>query len=227
MVKGIRVNVLAKELGVESKAILAKMRDEGVPNVPANHQATIPLGLAASVREWFTNAEGAGGTAVETAAPVDTAVKKATSRSRKKKAEETDAPAASDDSNSNTAVIEAPPEPVSSNPSAGESPAPRRQTRQGRNSSRAHPDTDANNRNCSRRRTANCASSSGDSARCATSCAPVAPSIAATTHAPCRTTQASPRPVCSAGSASHGDTRQPQSSSAGRKKARHARTAPW
>jgi translation initiation factor IF-2 len=74
---GIRVNQLAKELGVESRAILQKLRDEGLGDQAPNHMSVLKLGLAASVREWFAHAvgESGGGTAVETAAPVDTAVK--------------------------------------------------------------------------------------------------------------------------------------------------------
>jgi translation initiation factor IF-2 len=66
--KGIRVNVLAKELGIEPKTILAKMRNEGIPNVPTNSQSTISVGLAESVREWFSG--GGVATAVETAPPI-------------------------------------------------------------------------------------------------------------------------------------------------------------
>ena len=89
-VKGIRVNALAKELGVESKAILDKLKSEGL-SVP-NHQSTVSLGLAESIKEWFSHA---GGTAVETAPPVEAstiAAKPKLSRSKKKKgAEEGDA----------------------------------------------------------------------------------------------------------------------------------------
>jgi translation initiation factor IF-2 len=87
--KGIRVNQLAKELGVESKTILEKLRNEGLGDKAPNHMSTIPLGLAESVREWFTTSEGAGGgsTAVETAAPVDT--KKKSTRAKTKIEEET------------------------------------------------------------------------------------------------------------------------------------------
>src|SRR3954453_5412829 len=87
--KGIRVNALAKELGVESKAILQKLKEEGLGDIAPNHMSVIQLGLAESVREWFAHAAGemgGGGTAVETAAPVDVAVAKPkTARSRKKK----------------------------------------------------------------------------------------------------------------------------------------------
>ncbi|HEX4125372.1 MAG TPA: translation initiation factor IF-2, partial [Tepidisphaeraceae bacterium] len=66
----IRVSQLAKELGVESKAILAKCRDEGL-DVPT-HMTMIPIGLAETVKQWFSEGSG-GGTAVETAAPVKVA----------------------------------------------------------------------------------------------------------------------------------------------------------
>ncbi len=81
MAAGIRVNQLAKELGVESKALLVKLREEGLGEVAPNHMSVLKLGLAESVRQWFS---GGGGTAVETAAPVDTAVKtKPATRKRK------------------------------------------------------------------------------------------------------------------------------------------------
>jgi translation initiation factor IF-2 len=50
--KGIRINELAKELGVESKAILAKLREEFPDDPTPNHQSSIPLGLAETIREW-------------------------------------------------------------------------------------------------------------------------------------------------------------------------------
>jgi hypothetical protein len=82
--KGIRVNALAKELGVESKAILHKLKEEGLGDAAPNHMSVISLGLAESVREWFMHI-GGGGTAVETAPPVEVATKPKTSRSRVKK----------------------------------------------------------------------------------------------------------------------------------------------
>src|SRR3954468_18046656 len=92
--KGIRVNELAKELGVESKAILTKLKSEGLGDAAPNHMSRISFGLAESVREWFVHA-GDGGvtTAVETAPSVhvETAVKTARPRTRKKK-EGADAP---------------------------------------------------------------------------------------------------------------------------------------
>ena len=75
MAKGIRVNQLAKELGVESKAILSKCRDEGLGEKVPNHMSVLSIGLAETVREWFAGGGGGVGTAVETAAPVDVATR--------------------------------------------------------------------------------------------------------------------------------------------------------
>jgi translation initiation factor IF-2 len=82
LAKGIRVNQLAKELGVPSKLILDKCRDEGLGEKVSNHMAVLSVGLAETVREWFHAGAAGGGTAVETAAPVEVAVKPKT---RKKK----------------------------------------------------------------------------------------------------------------------------------------------
>lgn len=66
--KGIRVNQLAKELGVPSKLIIEKCEKEGIPNI-VNHMSSMSLGLAATVREWF-HLSPVSGSAVETADPV-------------------------------------------------------------------------------------------------------------------------------------------------------------
>jgi translation initiation factor IF-2 len=73
--KGIRVNQLAKELGVESKAILAKCREEGLAEKVPNHMSVLSLGLTETVREWFSNSGGGVSTAVEIAPPVETVAK--------------------------------------------------------------------------------------------------------------------------------------------------------
>ncbi len=65
-----RVYILARELGVKSSAIVKKCQDEGLDNVQ-NHMATISAGLAATIREWFS--EGENVTTVETAEKVDLA----------------------------------------------------------------------------------------------------------------------------------------------------------
>ena len=81
----MRVHILAKELGVTSKAILEKCRAEGLEL--KNHMATLSAGLEATVREWFS--EGAHETVEEKAERVDLKkVRKKTTRKRttKKKA---------------------------------------------------------------------------------------------------------------------------------------------
>ncbi len=62
-----RVHLLAKELGVKSKAIVEKCQAEGLDI--KNHMSTISAGLAATIREWFS--EGEHTTTVETAKRVD------------------------------------------------------------------------------------------------------------------------------------------------------------
>ncbi|MCF7956713.1 MAG: translation initiation factor IF-2 [Phycisphaerae bacterium] len=62
-----RVHLLAKELGVKSKAIVDKCQAEGLDI--KNHMATISIGLAATIREWFS--EGEHNTTVETSKRVD------------------------------------------------------------------------------------------------------------------------------------------------------------
>jgi len=64
-----RVYILAKELGVKSAAIVKKCQDEGLD--VKNHMSAISAGLAATIREWFS--EGENITTVETAQKVDLA----------------------------------------------------------------------------------------------------------------------------------------------------------
>ncbi|MFZ4574958.1 MAG: translation initiation factor IF-2, partial [Phycisphaerales bacterium] len=64
---------LAKEIGVDSKVILAKVWDEGISkDVVKGHMSAVGPGLEASIRDWFSGqAENAPHTAVETASKVD------------------------------------------------------------------------------------------------------------------------------------------------------------
>jgi len=62
-----RVYILATELGVKSAAVVKKCQDEGLD--VKNHMAIISAGLAATIREWFS--EGENITTVETAEKVD------------------------------------------------------------------------------------------------------------------------------------------------------------
>ena len=77
-----RVYILAKELGVKSTAIVKKCQDEGLD--VKNHMATISAGLAATIREWFS--EGENITTIETTKRVD--LKKVRIRKKKKKQKE-------------------------------------------------------------------------------------------------------------------------------------------
>jgi len=87
-----RVFNLARELSVSSKDVIAKCQTEDIPGI-TNHMSAVSLGLAATIREWFSD-EGSVATAVQTAAPVDVAKarakvkKKATKKAVKKKTKE-------------------------------------------------------------------------------------------------------------------------------------------
>jgi translation initiation factor IF-2 len=61
LAKGIRLNQLAKDLGVQSKAILDVLKTEGLSDVVPNHQSTISLGLAETIKEWHNAGRFAGG----------------------------------------------------------------------------------------------------------------------------------------------------------------------
>ena len=79
----LRVHTLAKELGVPSKVLIDKCRAEGIEL--KNHMAAISLGLAESIREWFS--VGVDITSVEVAEPVDVEIVRVV-RNRRKKDEE-------------------------------------------------------------------------------------------------------------------------------------------
>jgi translation initiation factor IF-2 len=65
-----RIFEIAKELGIESKAIVTKCQAEGIPeSVVKNHMSSISVGLEATIREWFSG--GGTATAVETTEKVD------------------------------------------------------------------------------------------------------------------------------------------------------------
>jgi len=68
LAKSTRVHLLAKELSVKSKAIIEKCQAEGLDQIK-NHMSTISVGLAATIREWFS--EGDHATTVEATARVD------------------------------------------------------------------------------------------------------------------------------------------------------------
>lgn len=80
-----RIFELAKELGINSKAIVEKCQAEGIPEaIVRNHMSTLSVGLEATIREWFATGGGVA-TAVETSAKidVDTVKSKPSPRARK------------------------------------------------------------------------------------------------------------------------------------------------
>lgn len=82
-----RIFQLAKELGVDSKVMVAKCQAEEIPNI-TNHMSVVPIGLEATLREWFSgSSEGNVTTTVEATEKVDIAQARAKApRSRKAKA---------------------------------------------------------------------------------------------------------------------------------------------
>lgn len=84
MAKTLRIHNLAKELGVQSKVIVAKCEDEGVPDI-TNHMSVVKVGLAHTIRQWFALEEEdhSHDTAVETTHKID--VKKVRKKAAKKK----------------------------------------------------------------------------------------------------------------------------------------------
>ena len=62
-----RVYILAKELGVKSSAIVKKCQDEELD--VKNHMSTISAGLAATIREWFSDGDNV--TTIETSEKVN------------------------------------------------------------------------------------------------------------------------------------------------------------
>ncbi|MCA9250374.1 MAG: translation initiation factor IF-2 [Phycisphaerales bacterium] len=100
MAEKMRVHILAKELNVTSKDILAKCRAEEIDL--KNHMSTLGPGLEATVREWFS--EGAHIHVVEKTAKVD--LKKARSKVKKKTKAKSSSTTAGKDSETGTAVAE-------------------------------------------------------------------------------------------------------------------------
>ncbi|MBX3408609.1 MAG: translation initiation factor IF-2 [Phycisphaeraceae bacterium] len=106
---GKRISQLAKELGVDSKAVVQKCWDEGISkDMVKGHMSTVSIGLEVSIREWFSG--GGTATAVETSEPVHLdEVKAAKPRSRRAKSADSGKSSSTDDSGGVT-TVEQPPE---------------------------------------------------------------------------------------------------------------------
>jgi len=130
LAKAKRVHQIAKELGVDSKSIVAKCKAEGVPGIE-NHMSVVKLGLVETIRQWFSEGEPEDHAAIETTERVDlTKVRKpARRRASKKKATakaksgagEGDASSGADTA---TAVEEPPAAPPASKPAQAAAPEP-------------------------------------------------------------------------------------------------------
>lgn len=83
-----RIYVLAKELSVKSSAIVSKCQDEGLD--VKNHMSAISAGLAATIREWFS--EGDNVTTIETATKVDLKRVRVRKKPKPKKVPEAETP---------------------------------------------------------------------------------------------------------------------------------------
>ena len=115
-----RVFEVAKELGVASKAVVQKCRDEGIPeSVIKNHMSTISVGLEATVREWFSENEAPAHTAVETSERVDMEKVRAKPRARKKAAKKASAKKADSTSEASTGTAVAEPPTRAAKPASG------------------------------------------------------------------------------------------------------------
>lgn len=81
MAKQKRIHDLAKELGIESKVIIKKCLDEGVPaELVKNHMSALSVGLEASIREWFA---GVTPTAASEAGSAEGGTRKPAARRKK------------------------------------------------------------------------------------------------------------------------------------------------
>jgi translation initiation factor IF-2 len=115
-VSTLRVFQIAKDLGVDSKDIVAKCQAEGVEGIQ-NHMSTVSLGLAATIREWFGASASTATTAVETAARVDLEQVRAKAR-RKSRSSKVASASAEPVDGGDTATAVAEPPPVAKPPAA-------------------------------------------------------------------------------------------------------------
>ena len=106
----LKVFQLAKELGIDSKAIVKKLDDEGIPSPDPKkpswtHMSPVSAGLAESVREWF--ASSTLKTAIESTQHVEAVkIQKAPRKRGSKKAGGNES--GGDEGDTATAVAEAP-----------------------------------------------------------------------------------------------------------------------
>jgi translation initiation factor IF-2 len=115
----LKVFQIAKKLGIDSKAIVQKCADEGIPSPqedkPWTHMSPVSAGLAATIEEWFAAGDLKVKTAVETTEHVDLAkVKKAVRKRSHKKGAGAEADTAAESGGDTATAVAEPPtaEPV-------------------------------------------------------------------------------------------------------------------
>jgi translation initiation factor IF-2 len=116
-----RVHNIARDLNIDSKAIVDKCHAEGISaDVIKNHMSIVSAGLEATIREWFSG--HAGTTAIETAEKVDVEKAKAKPRSRAARKASDDGEGATPIADSgSTAIAEPPSRPTRVKPAASAS----------------------------------------------------------------------------------------------------------
>lgn len=103
-----RVFEIAKELGIDSKAVVKKCQAEGVPeSVIKNHMSTVSVGLEQTIREWFT--EGVNSTAIETSAPVELETVRSKPKARARARGATTSATEQESAHSTSTIVEEPP----------------------------------------------------------------------------------------------------------------------
>ncbi|MCC5830054.1 MAG: translation initiation factor IF-2 [Phycisphaeraceae bacterium] len=135
MAKSLKVSDVAKELGVESKAIIEKCKAEGIANI-TRHSSTVKMGLYLSIKEWFAHVPDEAATSIESATDVE--IKKPRATSRRRAAAKKD-----DESSASTATLDRPESEVpTETDDAAASPDDDASPRKARRAARARPTTE-------------------------------------------------------------------------------------
>jgi translation initiation factor IF-2 len=124
----VKIHQISKELNIDSKVIIAKLRAEEIPGADTMTSiSSIPLGLAVTIKEWFSDPTQQHATAVENAAPVDKdkikPVKKVAAKKKGEANGEVETPEAKTDAKpADDTQIEAKPQPVAADAKADHKP---------------------------------------------------------------------------------------------------------
>jgi translation initiation factor IF-2 len=117
-----RVFEIAKDLGIDSRAIMAKCWDEGISKDQIKgHMSTVSIGLEATIREWFS--DGAHTTTVEQAQRVDLEKARVKPKRARTKTVDGDAEAPPPDASASATAVAEPPARSHSAPQEPEGPS--------------------------------------------------------------------------------------------------------